>query len=264
MSKETLWDGLRRRGLSEEVTAAVMGNMQAESAFRSNNVEDRCSTPDAQYTAMVDSGSYGKQQFMYDTYGYGLCQWTYFSRKAALYDFAKQKMKSIGDEEMQLDFFFTEGEWKSIASTMNTLSVEEGAKLFMVKHENPADKSTSAQNYRASIARAIYNEMKGRPANGQQVNFPSNTGVSSPVYASPANEQSTESCEITVRVLRKGDKGRDVFMAQCGLNDASYTCGVADGDFGTMSEFAVNRLKAAYGLPQDGICDEDVWQILFQ
>lgn len=170
MSKKTIWDGLRKRGLSEEVTAAIMGNMQAESAFIPNNVENRSNISDERYTAMVDNGSYSRNDFVYDngqSYGYGLCQWTFWSRKAALYDFAKARGVSIGDEEMQLDFLFTEGEWKNIASEMNTLSVEEGAKRFMVKYENPADKSAETQNYRAKLARDIYNEMAKRPENEQ-------------------------------------------------------------------------------------------------
>jgi long-subunit fatty acid transport protein len=36
--------------------------------------------------------------------GYGLAQWTFWSRKQALLDFAKTAGKSIGDMTMQLDF----------------------------------------------------------------------------------------------------------------------------------------------------------------
>ena len=42
---------------------------------------------DAEYTAAVDSGSY--TNFVRDSAGYGLAQWTYYSRKQALYDYAK-------------------------------------------------------------------------------------------------------------------------------------------------------------------------------
>ena len=177
MSKKTIWDGLRKRGLSEEVTAAIMGNMEAESDFISNRVQGDFTngyTRSAEYTAQVDKGIISREDFIYhgpSGGGYGLLQWTFWSRKAGLYDFAKKRGTSIGDEDMQLDYLLTEGEWKAIKAKMNTLSIEEGAKLFMKENERPADTSQSAQNYRASLAVSIYNEMKEKPA-GRCVSVP--------------------------------------------------------------------------------------------
>jgi hypothetical protein len=60
-----------------------MGNLDAESGLRSNNLQDTYSREfnltDAQYTAAVDNGTYTK--FVNDEAGYGLAQWTYWSRK---------------------------------------------------------------------------------------------------------------------------------------------------------------------------------------
>ncbi len=47
---------------------------------------------DTTYTAAVDSGSY--TNFVHDSAGYGLAQWTYHSRKQALLDFARAAGKS--------------------------------------------------------------------------------------------------------------------------------------------------------------------------
>jgi hypothetical protein len=57
---------------------------------------------DEEYTMLVDGGFY--PDFVKDKAGYGLAQWTFWSRKQALLDFAKSKGKSIGDLQMQLDF----------------------------------------------------------------------------------------------------------------------------------------------------------------
>ena len=43
--------------------------------------------------------------FVEDSAGYGLCQWTYYTRKAALKQYAKETgAPSIGDLQMQLGF----------------------------------------------------------------------------------------------------------------------------------------------------------------
>jgi hypothetical protein len=64
--------------------------------------EKKLNITDAEYTRLVDENAY--PDFMKDKAGYGLAQWTFWSRKQALLDFAKRKGKSIGDLQMQLDF----------------------------------------------------------------------------------------------------------------------------------------------------------------
>ena len=48
----------------------MLGNAEAESAMRCNNVENRCPLSDEAYTEGVDNGTY--HNFAYDAYGYGL------------------------------------------------------------------------------------------------------------------------------------------------------------------------------------------------
>lgn len=83
-----------------------MGNLYAESGLNPQNLqntyEKKLGYTDAVYTAAVDSGKY--QNFVHDSAGYGLAQWTYWSRKQNMLNFARAAGKSIGDLEMQLDF----------------------------------------------------------------------------------------------------------------------------------------------------------------
>lgn len=67
-----------------------------------NSYEKKYGFSDAEYTAAVDSGAYGN--FIHDSAGYGLAQWTYWSRKKTLYDHAKAAGVSIADMNMQLAF----------------------------------------------------------------------------------------------------------------------------------------------------------------
>lgn len=61
---------------------------------------------DATYTAAVDNGTY--TNFVKDSAGYGLAQWTYWSRKQAMLAFHQSKNKSIGDLQTQLEFLIKE------------------------------------------------------------------------------------------------------------------------------------------------------------
>ena len=98
-TEEKIWNFLKAQGLSDAGVAGVMGNLYAESGLRPNNLqnsyEGKLGMADAEYTEMVDHGTY--TNFVRDKAGYGLCQWTYWSRKQALLNYAKVKGASIGD-----------------------------------------------------------------------------------------------------------------------------------------------------------------------
>ena len=102
MSSKIIWDFLKKEGFNDFGAAGLMGNLDAESALRPNNLQDTYSRSlglsDAEYTAKVDNGTY--TNFVRDSAGYGLAQWTYWSRKENLLNYAKSKKKSIGDLEM--------------------------------------------------------------------------------------------------------------------------------------------------------------------
>jgi len=59
-----------------------MGNIDIESNFEPNNVEDGRGYSNEVYTSMVDSKIYNN--FINDGIGYGLVQWTYYVFKKDL------------------------------------------------------------------------------------------------------------------------------------------------------------------------------------
>ena len=103
-----MWFSLRDAGFSEYTTAGVMGNLWGESGFRSDNMEDTYQSElgytDETYTDAVDSGDYSRDEFINDSVGYGLAQWTWWSLKEGLYDFAQSRGVSISDEELQIEY----------------------------------------------------------------------------------------------------------------------------------------------------------------
>lgn len=70
-----------------------------------------------------------------------------------------------------------------------------------------------------------------------------------------AKETTTTKGDYTMemRNLKKGMTGEDVRALQILLSGRGYSCGTADGSFGTKTETAVKKYQKAKGLTQDGI-----------
>ena len=164
-NEETIWNFLKGKGLPDFAAAGVMGNLFAESGLSPVNLENYyeglLGMDDRQYTNAVDDGSY--DNFVHDSAGYGLAQWTYYSRKQGLLDAARAAGKSIGDIGVQLDFLWKE--MQSYRDTMESLeeadSVADACRAFMLEFERPADQSTEAQERRISYAEGYYDRLAG-------------------------------------------------------------------------------------------------------
>ena len=102
MSAQTVYDDLRKAGMTHEGACAMLGNMECESSLKAN-IAQRGMTKltDAQYTRLFDSNP---ERCTNDMVGYGLCQWTHPVRKANLRQFARNWGVSVGSEDMQTAF----------------------------------------------------------------------------------------------------------------------------------------------------------------
>ena len=164
-----VWDFLKAAGFNDYAAAGIMGNIDAESGMRSNNLQDTYAKEfgmsDAQYTAAVDNGEY--TNFINDSAGYGLCQWTYHTRKKKLYDLAKAKNKSISDIDVQLELLLKE--LKGMTGLYNTLknatSVRQASDAFMIQFENPYDKNEKRKEERANFGMVYYNKYSKQGGN---------------------------------------------------------------------------------------------------
>jgi hypothetical protein len=160
--EDAIWRFLEGKGLNAFAVAGIMGNMQAESGLKPDNLqnsfESRLGMSDAQYTAAVDSGSY--RNFASDSAGYGLVQWTYGARKQALLDYAKSVGASIGSLQMQLDFFWKElqGYTGVISALKSAKSVLDASNAILLQYERPADQSVAVQSKRAGYGQAYYDK----------------------------------------------------------------------------------------------------------
>ena len=160
--EQVVWDYFVAKIGNLYGVAGLMGNLNAESGgFRANNLQNSyersLGMSDAEYTAAVDNGSY--TNFVHDSAGYGIAQWTFWSRKEALLNFARQQGKSIGDLYMQLDYLWYElsVKYSTLATRLkNAASIREASDVILLQFERPADQSEAAQIRRASYGQAIY------------------------------------------------------------------------------------------------------------
>ena len=163
MSAQIIWNFLKKEGFNDYGVAGLMGNLDAESGLRSNNLQDDYSREfglsDTQYTQKVDNGTY--TNFVKDEAGYGLAQWTYWSRKQNLLNYAKAKGKSIGDLEMQLGFLCKELKEQYTNSVYNILktatSLQQASDAVLMNFEKPLN-AVNYKNKRAQMGQVYYNK----------------------------------------------------------------------------------------------------------
>ena len=181
-TEKTIWQFLRLNGLTAAGAAGLMGNLYAESGLIPNRVEMLCLTRlsqagqqynDATYTAAVDTGRITRDRFLHPLpgkqYGYGLAQWTSPSRKAGLYDLAKQLGVSVGDTWMQLTYLMQEltASYRGVYGALcATQSVKTASDAVLTKFECPADCGAAVKARRASYGQRYYDKYKDMEVTG--------------------------------------------------------------------------------------------------
>ena len=171
MNEKRIYEKLIAAGMTLAGVAGLMGNMYAESALNPKNLqqtyEKSLGYSDENYTNAVDNGSY--TNFVRDCAGYGLCQWTFWTRKEALLAFAKERKSSIGDLDIQLDFLVKElksgypAVWKTLCTTSD---VRTASNTVLFQYESPANQGTSVQDFRYQQSMKFYNMFANVEASG--------------------------------------------------------------------------------------------------
>ena len=164
-NEERIWNFLYKEIKNKYGVAGVMGNLYAESCLRSNNLENKyeqiLGIDDVTYTKKVTDGSY--TNFVKDSAGYGLAQWTYWTRKQNLLNYARSKNVSIDNLEMQLEFLVKE--LKGYTEVWNVIttatSLKQASDIVLLKFENPANKSEAAKKKRIEYGQVYFDKYSG-------------------------------------------------------------------------------------------------------
>ena len=260
MSAQTIFFKLVEAGMTSEGACAMLGNMQAESALRANNVQDGYGYTDEGYTAKVDSG----QLNFIDSIGYGLCQWTYGPRKLKLLQFARQRGVSIGDEDMQVDFCINELRTehpKLWLYLCDCKGVAPAADKICEEYERPAVNNFGP---RREAANGFYMQFGGMVV--PEMGTSSQTGserddVGIVPYSPDKGSQNAAEVYWPPRVLELGMYGPDVVALQGLLIAHDYPAGIT-GTFDNPTRLALIAFQEKHSLKPDGIAGALTWTAL--
>lgn len=252
MSKLTILTALVRGGMTPIAACAMGGNMMCESRMLSDIVQGdlSCSAKSKQYTADVDAG---RRTLADGSTGYGLCQWTLKSRQKKLYDFAKARGVSVGDEAMQVAFVLhemqTEAEYRVLWEYLTTAQDLYGAAARICKeYERPAVNNIAD---RANAGNALYMQYGSRldaiaAGDAETVEDPS--GADSSLSGAGG-----ESAALMPGTVRTGDKTPEAEYLAALLENLGYDV-LWDGLHVCLVDYQVKC-----GIDPDGICGEETW-----
>lgn len=141
----------RAAGMTYAGAIGMLGNLQGETSdFDPMSCEtqylNRYGLTDAEYTRRADAGEkiHGDYYFSHDSAGYGIVQWTYWSRKKGLLDFAKAAGKSVGDLDVQIAYMLKElsgyytAAWKVLTTTD---SIAKAVNICVTNYEKPTNQA---------------------------------------------------------------------------------------------------------------------------
>lgn len=151
MNEKKIWDFLMEKTNNPYGTAAIMGNLMAESSLNPkcvNGVKDR--------EKYISDADMGKIDFAHDGKAFGLVQWCYYTRKQGLLDLAKKKKKTIANLSVQLEYLWTElQKYKSVHKAVMNATAQElhsVSDFVMLRYEKPANTSQLAKDTRFKYA----------------------------------------------------------------------------------------------------------------
>ena len=245
MTEQEIFAKCLALGMTPAGAAGATANIMAESAGRSDNLQDcynnSFGVSDAEYVRQVDAGT---RNFR-DNAGFGYCQWTSGDRKAALKSYLDGHGKSIADSDGQLQFMGREMRqnypfvWNRLTSSDDPYDCGYVMCKF---YEIPANTEAQSQ-YRGNQARQIYQRCSG---------------------TAPATEPTQPAKETywPPRMLCKGMNGADVTVLQALLVAHGYGVTAVNGVFSDSTDKAVRQFQAANALDADGIAGPLTWSAL--
>lgn len=183
-----IWNYFSQKLGNDYGVAGLMGNLAAESGLHPDRLQGDIpySNRSVEYTANVDSGTVSEYDFVRKGPGgggYGLAQWTYYTRKQNMYNKWKSGgYSSIGCIQLACDFLWDElNSYGLVGALSNAKSIQEASNVILLQFEKPADQGPSVQALRANMGQDIYNRNIG--GGSTPSNTPPSGGTSSAAQA---------------------------------------------------------------------------------
>lgn len=169
-SEKVIWDFLYDKIGNAYGVAGLMGNLYVESKLNPVCLQGayarKFGMTSAEYTYAVDNGAY--TNFAQDSAGYGLAQWSYWSRKEALLHFAQDTHTSVGNLNTQLEYLWSELQgYKTVLAVLKSAQfVKEASDIVVERYEKPTDQSEKAKQNRAAYGQKYYDKYAGGEPGG--------------------------------------------------------------------------------------------------
>lgn len=251
MSRQTIYNRLRAGGLSETGALALLGNWECESNNEPCRVQGDFSADrhiSREYASRIDNAAVSDDAWCRDALGWGLAQFTYWSRKQGLLRFCRERAISVADEEAQVDFALKE------------LREEYGSLLDLLKNSGDLYQCTSAVC--RQYERPAVNNIQQRYEAALRVKGQINTAGAEPEADSSAEE------EFGIcwppRMLCVGMSGADVAALQALLLAHGYNTGGIDGNLGNRTRAMLMAFQAENDLDPDGVAGPKTWRKLLE
>lgn len=250
---QTIYNLLRGYGLSEAGALGMLGNWECESGCEPYRVQGDYQASRAiskAYVNAIQNGTQDRERFANDQKGFGLAQWTYYSRKDMLWEVWKHSGKRIDDVRLQVDFAMRElqGEYSGLLSFLKTTNdIQVACDRICREYERPAKNNVQAR-YEAALR--IRKELD---LSGQSEVKPSQ---------SETNEPKLETWPP--RVIDEHCSGwAEVWLLQSLLKCRGYNV-LIDGIFGDALANKVKHYQSEHNLSADGIVGNGTWSSLFE
>lgn len=253
MGKQEIYNRLRQGGLSEAGALGMMGNWQCESGLEPNRVQGDFSpyrTISKDYVRRIENFTLDRYTFAHDAKGFGLAQWTFYSRKEALWDAWHKSGLSIASDELQVKFALSEltsGYGGLYSFLCSTSDLYEATARICREFERPAINNIDAR-FQAANALKYEIDLNGKTEE-QEPETP---------------QEPTEAHALLLPDLQINSTGDVVVLLQAALNVRAYNCGKADGIYGAKTQAAVNAFKRDSNLSVDGKVDGETWTELLK
>lgn len=272
-SREEIYGILRAGGLTRAGALGLMGNWDCESNLEAGRVQGDFSpyrTGSKLYVSQITSGVISKEQFMRDAKGFGLAQWTYFTRKGALYDYWRQSGDSLDSGRMQARFALYElatgGEYTALYPFLKSSDdLRECVAKVCTIYERPAVNNIDARYQAAQRLAAEIPDGSGDvntypepeiPANGQENGSGEKPKPAAPFWPPRGYRGGREDPGLCL-----GMSGKDVKLMRLLLEVRGYDVSVGE-EFDEQTEKALVQFQKDQGLAADGICGKNSWRAL--
>lgn len=244
MNDQEIFEQLRRVGFSVVVCLAWMGNWKEEANLEACRLQgdfqpDRW--PSKEYARKVDNRLVSDEWFYRDGKGWGLPQFTFWSRKKGFLELCRKKGVSISDRETQIEYAIYElnnepqyAKLKEFLKTCGDNQLYEAVERICREFERPAYNNV---NVRYQYALDVKNQLQAK-----------------------ATEQIDNGIERfwPPRMICNGMNGPDVSVLQSLLTAHGYVVAV-NGVFSDSTEKAARKFQTDRGLDVDGIVGPKTW-----